>query len=244
MADPTDLPNILVTEPTLTDLMMEFERNIMLKLNCHAIGKIESFDSATQTAQVSFVYQRAFVEKQPNGTYLQVPKSYPLLAQCPVVSLYGGTAGLTFPITKGDNCIIFFNDRDLDIWFSYNQTTLPNSTRTHSLADAMVLVGLRTKANAQAMTYDTSHAKLYNGNTQVAVSSSKVKIDNSTYNLKTELTNLCTKLNGLCTAISTLTVTGVTSGAGVSGVPVNASTITTLGTDISTISTHLAGLLE
>lgn len=231
-------------DPTLRDVLETLKKEIFLTMNCVAIGTIQTFNSADCTAQIQINYPRVFVQMDSAGVTKNETQPYPLLMQVPCVVLSGGAAGLTFPISPGDSCVVLFNDRDFSNWFASGATTAPPASLDHhGMGNGIAIVGIRSAANPIAG-YDTTHAKLYNGNTQVAVSASKVKIDNSTYNLKTELTNLCTKLNDLCTAIKAITVSGVTPGGGVSGTPVNSATFTTLSSDISTISTHLVGLLE
>jgi hypothetical protein len=77
--------------------------------------------------------------------YKQVP--YPVLADCPVMFLGGGVSSLRLPVAKGDPCLVLFNDRDLDNWFTSGNQVMPNSGRSHSLSDGLVIVGFRNKAN-------------------------------------------------------------------------------------------------
>jgi hypothetical protein len=235
-------------DPQLKDVLDLMKKDIFLSLNCVAIGTIQAFSSSDCTAQITVNYPKVFVQMDQNGVQKNITQPYPILMQVPCISLSGGAAGLTMPIQPGDSCVVFFNDRDFANWFvSGNTESPPASLDHHGLGNGIAIVGIRSAA-APIANYDTTRAKLYNGNTQVAVSSSKVKIDNTTYNLKTELTNLCSKLNSLCTAINSITVPvgGITTGLGavVSGTPNNSTTISALSSDISTISSHIAGLLE
>jgi hypothetical protein len=236
------------SDPTLRDVLEAFRIDVFLSLNCVAIGTIQEFNLADQTARISINYFKVYVANDQQGNRTSTSEPYPILMQVPCISLTGGAAGLTMPISPGDHCVVFFNDRDFANWFASGNTTLPPATLLHhAIGNGIAIVGIRPATNP-ITNYDAARAKLYNGNTQVAVSSSKVKVDNGTYNLKTELTNLCTKLNDLCTAISAITVPvgGITPGGGatVSGTPNNSATISGLSSDISSISSHIAGLLE
>lgn len=185
----TPAPNTANPEPTLEDILNEHQRWTMMRTNCHSVGRITSFDSSKQTARVQIVYKRGIVTEKPNGQIEVVEQEYPLLADVPVVCLYGGDSGLTFPIKAGDFALVCFNDRDLDIFLKYGQSTVPNTGRMHDLGDAIAIVGIRPFSKPLA-NYDTQRAKLYNKNTQVAVKDGKVKVDNGTQNLRTALEGL------------------------------------------------------
>lgn len=228
-----------LNEPRLTDLLDAFERDMKVNFNCHLIGRIESFDPSTCTAQVSVLYKKHIDNGKGGFTYAD----YPALNDVPCISLNGGKTGITFPIAVGDECLLLVNDRDINSWYASGVNGPLESNRLHSLADAIALVGLHSLANKVA-TYDNARAVLYNGTTLVGVGTSLVKIANNQYTLGTLLNNLCSQLNSLTTAIAAITVSGVQTGAGVSGTPANATAISNIGTQISQIATQLQGLLE
>lgn len=232
----SDLPlKIVKTDPKLQDLLDGFSRDIMLRLNCHAIGQIQSFNSAKQTVQVQISYGKTIAVQQSDGTYTQQLVNYAPLIDVPVISLCGGTAGLTMPIVAGDNCLLLFNDRDIDNWVGGASSGAVATGRLHSTSDALALVGLN-----KVSTYNTAHAMLYNGTTQVGVSSSKVLITNSAgKTLNTLLQNLCTQVENLATACAAIMVSTSTGGP-----PTNAVTISAVTTQVTTIATQIGALLE
>ena len=76
---------------------------------------------------------------------------------------------MTFPVIKGDECVIFFNDSDIDNWFTTGtQSSAPNSARIHDLNDALVFVGVRSLARS-LQTYNLNGPELGNGNAKIAV---------------------------------------------------------------------------
>lgn len=166
------------SNPTLSDLLSLLKKDIFLNLNCHHVGTIQTFNSVNQTATATINYQRTFEQPDAStGTYGARLVPYPIAVGCPVVCLGGGSAALTFPIQAGDECLILFNDRDLDNWFQGAGGAGVATSRLHSFADGIILVGLRSLQNSLS-NYDATHAVLRNGAAQVGVSSSQVKLAN------------------------------------------------------------------
>lgn len=216
--------------PNLRDLLELWKRNVMLSLNCHAIGTIESFNNENQTVSASINYPRTYYKKSTDsaesesGFYKPVTVNYPVLVDMPIVILSGGNSRLTFPIAKGDQCLILFNDRSIDQWFQNGQKATLELNRLHSFSDGIALIGLRSLVSA-IDDYDTARAVLKNTNAQIAVGANKIEISNATRDLKT-------LLQDLITAIKAITVSGVTIGGGTSGVPVNIASFTSISAQI------------
>jgi hypothetical protein len=249
--------SLLSTEPSLKNLLDANNENLMIKFNCHHIAKIESFDSTKQTATATINYQKTFFQfDSATNKYNPVLIPYPSLADCPVIVLGGGPASLTFPIQKGDDCLVLFNDRDMDNWFFGSSTSGVATPRLHSFADGIIIVGLRPLASV-LKNYDMTRAVLQNGSTMVGVGASKVKVSNSSYSLNgvlqdlfSELESLIDQLKGLCTDIAAITVTCAAPG-NPSTIPVNSAVFATVSTQldsiktqITTTSSHLGALLE
>lgn len=232
------------SHPDLADALSLLRKDIFLNMNCHHLGTIQSFDASKQTASATINYKKTFFElNKATGIYNAVLIDYPILIDCPVICLGGGTTGLTFPIQSGDECLIIFNDRDIDNWFSGAGNGAVATPRLHSLADGIILVGPRSKANV-IQNYDTERATLFNGTTVVGVGESLVKIANNQFTLNTLLQELISELQDLVNQTSILTVTGVTSGSSPSGPPQNAAAIVLIGTQIMVTANKIAELLE
>lgn len=218
------------TEPTLRDLLNQFSKEISLSLNCHAIATVESFNPVNQTITATINYKKVFNQQTGvTGKFSQVLVDYPLVIDAPVVILGGGSGTLTFPIAQGDECLLLFNDRDIDNWFSSSQTGTLATTRTHSFADAVALVGLRS-ATRFISDYDATHTLLKQNGVKVGVGSTKLVAANNTDSLKSVL-------EALVTAIKAIQVTCSTPG--------NPSVLPLVNVaDFIAITARLEGLLE
>ena len=146
-----------VPQPTLASLLELQKKGTMRQINCHQVGEIVSFDPGTQTAEVQV--KMSFLQ---NGEI----KEYPLLLDCPCIILAGGQGALTMPISAGDSCLVLFNDRDMDNWYSGGQTMPPRTDRLHDFSDAIALVGLRNKQN-QISGYFAQGTELKHGNSSI-----------------------------------------------------------------------------
>ena len=235
--------NKIAAEPTLVDLFELREKNLMIAFNCHAIATIQSFDSDDQTVTATMAYKKTiFKLNKTTNVYDPVLVDYPLIVDCPAVVLGGGSTSLTFPIAKGDECLILFNDRDIDNWFQGGPPIGVASSRLHSFSDGIALVGLRNSSRSLTG-YDMLRAVLQNGTTRVGVSADKVIIEN-------DIDTLFNLLNDLITAVKNISVTVPALGL-ISGLPAAPVTGQATGTispgsqsALSSAATALGDLLE
>lgn len=183
--------------PQLTDLLMLLKRDILMSINCVQIGTIQKFDAAKQTAEVVINFKKVFF---PSETGAPTFEDYPALVDVPVVTIFGGLASLQVPIATGDQCLLFFNDRDINNWFATGQSGPPASARMHSLADAFALVGIRPLAQP-ITTYDDTRMSINYGTTVVGVGVVQVKIGNATFTLGGLIAELMTNTNALTAAL-------------------------------------------
>lgn len=154
------------TKPTLASLLELLQKNIMANLNCHQVGEIVSFNAGNQTAEISV--KMTYVV---NDEILE----YPLLIDCPCVVLGGGKGRVTFPITAGDSCLVLFNDRDIDNWFSSGQKMPPRTDRKHSFSDAIAIVGPRNMQN-KITDYFADGVEIKHGNSSIKLKDGYIDI--------------------------------------------------------------------
>lgn len=105
-------------------------------------GIIQSFDPEAVTCTVAPAIKGALTAS--DGSVSSV--SYPLLVDVPVIFPRGGGCTLTFPLGKGDECLVIFADRAIDFWWQNGEAQEPVNARQHSLSDAFVLPGPQSQA--------------------------------------------------------------------------------------------------
>ena len=163
--------NKQISKPNKVDILRELKRDIGVSFNAVNIGIIQSFDAATQSATVKLAL-KSVVAVAADGT--RTLQERPILLDCPCFFAFGGGAFLSMPIQPGDNCIVLFNDREIDNWYVNGGTQAPNSYRTHSASDAFALVGIKNLQTAIG-DYITNGIRLsYNANTRITLTDENI----------------------------------------------------------------------
>lgn len=230
------------SDPSLKDLLDLAKRDALISINCHKVATIQSFDPSKSTCTATINYKRSVMSKQPGGDTVQVAVDYPLVVECPVIFLGNKEMGVNVPVTKGDQCLLLFNDQDLSNWFIGRTNNIPPSARLHAFADAVAIVGLRFKNDGGF--YDQDRVSIFNGETVVGVSAELVRIKNEQHTLKGLLNDLITNVKNLVTQTAAITVTGVQGGPGASGPPANIVQIQQISMELDQTATKIGELLE
>lgn len=100
-------------------------------------GIIQNFDPVAMTCQVQPAIQGKV--RSEDGSIALV--NLPMLLDCPVVFPHGGGCSLTFPVKVGDECLVVFSSRAIDLWWQSGGVQPPVEMRMHDLSDGFVLVG-------------------------------------------------------------------------------------------------------
>lgn len=200
MSEPTIKQTKPVADPELADLLDLHKKDIFLSLNCHAIATVQSFDPSQLTITATVNYKKTFFQRAADGLYNPVLIDYPILLDIPVIVIGGGDGCLTMPISKGDQALILFNDRDIDNWFSGKSNGSVATARLHSFSDGIALVGLHSKQNP-IEDYSTDKVELRKPGTETKVSlGDKIKIINAMTDLKTVLDDLIDQIKAITTS--------------------------------------------
>jgi len=234
------IKNKATSKPELKDALALLKKEVMLALNCHAIARITAVNYSARTVEAEMLYTKSFFETDQFGAAVQRELQYPLLLDVPFMILSGGSSRLTFPIAAGDECLILFNDRDIDNYMAGAKSGPVKSQRLHSFADGIALVGFKFDQDE----YDQTRAVLSFGTTKVGVGETKVLIGNADSTLNELLAQLVDDIKDLVTQVAAITVTGVTTGGGTSGPPANVAAINAVTTQLTSTANAIGGLLE
>lgn len=236
------MPNVVPNSVDLEYLLEEYRRDLMLSFNCHGVAVVESFDAGKQTVRASMAYQKTFYDQTNTGKFEERLESYPVLIDCPAVVLKGGAFSLKMPIKKGDECLVIFNDRSIDQWFSTGSNKRLDSNRLHAFNDAIVLVGLSSSPKALSG-YENDKVVLGDGTHDLSLGGGSVTIKKDRTQVevgdKISVKNDIGDLKGILTDLIT-----VLSGAAAGGNPLQNASMEPIANALAPITVKINGLLK
>lgn len=115
-------------------------------------GIIESYDAGAQAVAIQPGIKATL--RAEDGALSTV--TLPLLVDCPVQFPSGGNSTLTFPVARGDECLVVFADGAIDAWWQSGGVGEKVSVRMHDLSDGFALLGFRSKPRVLANVSTTS----------------------------------------------------------------------------------------
>lgn len=128
------------SKKSLIDILNHWFENFSGSFNCIKVGKITSVNTTNQTVDVQILHKRI----NESNLVKRELRDYPLLQSVPFVVLGGGNSYLTFPVSVGDNCLLLFNDYEIDRWWDTGESLPANFKRKHDISDAFALVGVHS----------------------------------------------------------------------------------------------------
>lgn len=137
-------------------------------------GTIQSFDAKKNRVSV----KPSIKKKIGNKTI-----SYPIINEVPIQYPRSKDAAITFPITKGDGCIILFSETSMENYFnSLNNEVEPGDSRKFSLSDAICIPGISPFTTPGQIGDGKSLKIVYKGKT-IILNDAGITIDNGLYKI-------------------------------------------------------------
>lgn len=143
--------------PSEYEIYKSFADAIKSSIRVSIPGIIQSFDSLNQTCTIQPVIR----EKVTDLEYSSSWQDLPLLLDVPISIPKAGNFALTFPIKKGDECLVIFSDMCIDGWFSLGGIQNQIEKRRHDLSDCFCILGTYSQPNI-IQNYSTNSAQLRN----------------------------------------------------------------------------------
>ena len=181
-------------------ILDRFITNRIKDVNTMNVGIIESFDSVKQTAVIQPAI-KVFNITENEKEYIYESVTPKLLVNVPVVFPGGGGWHMTFPVKKGDECIILYAQRSIGLWKQFGGVRdQSHFGRHHSFKDAIAIVGIKP-SESSLPSFNASEPELRNdsGSMRITLSASEMTIEG----------NL--KVNGTVTALADTTPVGLTT---------------------------------
>ena len=109
-------------------------------------GVVQSFNAARMTAEV----QPTVMAQVEGADGSKAWVALPLLVDCPVLFPGAGGFTMTFPVRAGDECLMIFASRCIDLWWQKGGVREQADIRLHDLSDGFVVLGPRSLPRALA----------------------------------------------------------------------------------------------
>lgn len=140
----------LSTPADLTQTLNSSKQNTGESINCVRIGIVQEFYPENLTAQV-LISGKQLLGLNPDGSQKleAYPPIYAKVCYCNPFE--------TFPLVKGMECILLFNDRELESWFINGGNNPQAYPRMHDLTDAIAIAGIRSLPNMIQIMTDCLH---------------------------------------------------------------------------------------
>lgn len=127
------------------DLMFD---KLKQQIRCAVPGIIQSFDNIKCTAEVQPAITEIFYNYNGEKKNIKLP----LLQDVPVIFPASGSAMLSFPVNKGDECLLIFADMCIDGWWQNGDIQNQAEQRRHDLSDAFAILSPFSQPKAGKIT--------------------------------------------------------------------------------------------
>lgn len=199
--------------PTLGEVINKATEVLSGRLRVGLPGIIQSYDAATQTADVlPAPMPTIFLEDGSEAT-----EAYPVIPHVKVQFPRGGRYRITFPVQAGDECWLTFADHSIDIWQKQGGQCAPIHLHEHDLSDAVALLGISSDPNAwiDAPTDQMTIGK--DGGLTVRIGETTIDLGGGSTDFVAMAAKVQSELNALWGAIHAHIHPGVQTGAGSTG---------------------------
>lgn len=165
----------------LTQTLQASGSKTATQINCMRIATVIEFYPENLTAQVKLV-DKKLVGLNPDGSQIlqEYPPIYAKVCYC--------NPFCTFPLTQGMECILLFNDRELETWFINGGSNIQAYPRMHDLTDAVAIFGIRSLPMMINILTDCLH--LFYENSSLQLKEAETDLNSTTINLTGDTINI------------------------------------------------------
>lgn len=164
-----------------TSLFRNLENKIMQKIRVASPAIVSEVDYEKQTLKAQIT-----LRENINGKYIDIPE----LLDVPFFILGGGDYSCTFPIKKGDECLVIFGDSCIDSWWQNGDVQNPIDSRRHDLSDGFALVGFKSQKNKLDNYSDEAFQIRQEDEVPFEINDDSIKITKSETEIKIEEDNI------------------------------------------------------
>ena len=146
----------------LGDLLNNIIDRKLLDVRTSMPAIVQSYDAATQTAEVTIAIRR----RLKNGQLVEPIK----LPNVRVIFPASGNFSMRFPLQAGDGVLLIFHERDIDAWRTTGNVGEPFTNRHFSLSDVVAIAGYHADTNLPEFDAgDDGNYTLYFGDVKIVL---------------------------------------------------------------------------
>lgn len=107
----------------------------MFRTRCCIPCIVQSYNSENNTVECQPAIRERIINEDGTIQYIQLP----LLINVPVVFPGSENFDIKFPLSKNDECLVFFSDLSIDNFWQKGSVQNPVEVRRHDLSDGMAI---------------------------------------------------------------------------------------------------------
>lgn len=107
----------------------------MFRTRCCIPCIVQSYNEAKNTVECQPAIRERIINEDGTIQYVQ----FPLLINVPVVFPGSANFDIKFPLSKNDECLVFFSDLSIDNFWQKGSVQNPVEVRRHDLSDGMAI---------------------------------------------------------------------------------------------------------
>jgi hypothetical protein len=123
-----------VHEPTLAHVLEQAIMSVLGSVHTAFPGQINKYDYTKAEADIKPLLSK----KYDDGTIAEMP----IIPSVPIVWPRTSLGSISFPLQRGDCCLVICSERSLDKWLSKGGIVINEDTRKFDLTDAIAIPGL------------------------------------------------------------------------------------------------------
>lgn len=163
--------------------------DIMFRMRCAIPAIIQSYNPSQNTVEAQPAIRERLVMEDGSIRYINLP----LLINVPVAFPSSGAASVTFPIGRGDECLIIFSDLAIDNFWTSGVVQNPIEVRRHDLSDGIAIPCSLSLTRTKGAGNST---KVKQGSTEVELNGSSAKLSSSGTYVSVDGTSTVLTANG------------------------------------------------
>lgn len=133
---PTRAP---ATAPNLLTVIQHVVSDMLSAVHTAFPGQIDKYDYKTAKADIKPLIHAVY----PDGTEMELP----IIPNVPIVWPRTSLGSISFPLQRGDGCLVVCSERSIDDWLTSGNEGAPSDPRAFDLNDAIAIPGLYSFAD-------------------------------------------------------------------------------------------------